>query len=150
MWSCGRVVSLTVTYFVLCDAVRVGVPFCVCAVCKVHTPKYSSVGSGGSQRGEVGSRVLDSISTSDPIMSDASALYPLVYKYLADAGLSSTAKKLMKEAKLNAGSVASASGNLKEIFEAYQAQQKPKATPCSSEAAALFQLGLFQLGLGFR
>ena len=65
------------------------------------------------------------------------AVLPLVLKYLRAQGLDSTAKKLMKEAKLDR-SASSASGDLIAIYDAFaKSKAEAKAAkPVAKKAAA--------------
>ena len=71
------------------------------------------------------------------------ALFPIVYKYLKEQGLDSTAKKLLKEAKLDAKTSAAASGDLSAIYKSFSAQlaaakkkPAPKAADSSSSSSS--------------
>jgi nucleolin len=72
-------------------------------------------------------------------MSSKAALFPIVYNYLKAQGLDSTAKKLLKEAKLDSTDASKTQGNLLTMYETYtksEAEAKAAAAKAAAAAAA--------------
>ena len=59
----------------------------------------------------------------------------MVYKYLKEQGLDSTAKKLLKEAKLDSTDAAKSSGNLSTMFESFTKSEKAAKAAAAKVAA---------------